>query len=265
MAADSPNAKCLISGNWKMHHNHLEAIQAIQKLGLALTDKVLAAVEVSIHPPFTSLRSVQTVVDADNMIISLGAQNCHFEDSGPFTGEVSPAMLAKLHVRYVIVGHSERRAMGETDEIVRSKVIAVLRNNMTPILCVGESVVEREEGSTADRLRSQVSSALKGLGASELSGIVVAYEPIWAIGTGRSATAQDAAEAAMIIRQEVSSLAGEDVGSLIRVQYGGSVGPDNVVELLAPAEINGALVGGASLDPATFSSLIQAVAGSLGR
>ncbi len=193
--AESTPRRPLVSGNWKMHLNHFEAIQTVQKLSYRLSPADYAALDVSVHPPFTDIRSVQTVLDADEIPIALGAQNCYFEDQGAFTGEVSPSMLVKLRVSYVIVGHSERRELfGESDELVASKVRAVIRHEMTPILCVGETLEEREGGATADKVRGQLLAALEGLPGAAVGGLVVAYEPIWAIGTGRTATPADAQE-----------------------------------------------------------------------
>jgi triosephosphate isomerase len=252
--------RSLISGNWKMNLNHLEAIQVIQKLGLRLTAKEYETVDVSVHPPFTDLRSVQTLIDADELSLCLGAQNCHWEDKGAYTGEVSPAMLAKLNVRYVVVGHSERRQLfGENDEAVRRKLEAVRRHGMTPIVCVGETLEEHDAGETADRVGAQVRAALDGLG-EQTGALVLAYEPIWAIGTGRNATPAEAQETCSAIRGLVGDLAGAPAAASIRIQYGGSVNPDNAAELVAQADIDGALVGGASLEPDTFAQVVQACA-----
>ncbi len=250
--------KPLISGNWKMHHNHFEAIQVVQKLSYALSKDDYEAVDVSVHPPFTDLRSVQTVLDADRIPVLLGAQNCHWEEKGAFTGEVSPAMLAKLNVVLVIVGHSERRQLfGETDETVNNKVKAVLRHGMTPIMCVGETLEEREAGQAEDRVTAQVQAGLDGLSAEQVAGLVIAYEPIWAIGTGRTATAEDAQAMCGRIRTVVGTAFGEVGADGVRVQYGGSVKPSNIAELMAQADIDGALVGGASLDPGEFAPIVQ--------
>jgi triosephosphate isomerase (TIM) len=250
--------KPLISGNWKMHHNHFEAIQTVQKLSYRLTKDDYDAVDVSIHPPFTDLRSVQTVLQADDIPIALGAQHCHWEDKGAFTGEVSPSMLAKLDVAYVIAGHSERRQhFGETDEMVNKKVKAILATGMTPILCVGETLEEREAGSTDARVTDQVGAGLAGLTGEQVAGMVVAYEPIWAIGTGRTATPEDAQAVCATVRGVVRGAHGDDTAAAVRIQYGGSVKPSNTAELLAQADIDGALVGGASLDPDDFARIVQ--------
>ncbi|MDA8293250.1 MAG: triose-phosphate isomerase [Actinomycetota bacterium] len=249
----------LVSGNWKMNFDHHQAIHAARDLGLRLRGSDTAAVDISLHPPFTDLRSVQTVLEADDVPVALGAQNCAVEDAGAFTGEVSAPMLAKLHVEYVIVGHSERRRLfGETDEVVAAKLRAVVRNGMTPICCVGETLEEREAGATTARLTAQVEAALGAFEGTGLPALVVAYEPLWAIGTGRAASAQDAEEAAQVVRSVVARARGDDAAGQLRVQYGGSVTPENAAELLAPPDVDGLLVGGASLDPAQFVAIVRA-------
>lgn len=252
-----------MSGNWKMHHNHLEAIQVVQKLAYRVSPGDLEAAEVSVHPPFTDLRSVQTVLESDDTPIALGAQHCHWEDKGAYTGEVSPSMLAKLNVTYVIAGHSERRELfGETDEMVNRRVLAILRNNMCPIVCVGETLDEREAGSTAEKVRRQVLADLVGVAPETVAGIVIAYEPIWAIGTGRTATAGDAQETCATIRSAVEELAGDDAAASVRIQYGGSVTAANAGDLCRQGDVDGLLVGGASLDPDVFAAVVKsAVAG----
>jgi triosephosphate isomerase len=257
--ADRPPARRpLISGNWKMHHTHLDAIQVIQKLAFRLDPEVFATLDVSVHPAFTALRSVQTLLDADKIPIALGAQNCFWEEKGAFTGEVSPTMLAKLNVRYVLVGHSERRQLfGETDETVNRKVRAVLAAGMTPIMCVGETLDEREAGVTETKVSSQVGEGLAGVAAEAVADLVIAYEPIWAIGTGRTASAADAQATISAVRRVVAEQVGPDAAAAIRIQYGGSVKPDNIAELMAQPDIDGALVGGASLDPDEFAAVVQ--------
>ena len=233
--------KPLISGNWKMHHNHLEAIQVVQKLSYRLDKDVYEKVDVSVHPPFTALRSIQTVLDADDIPIALGAQHCHWEEKGAFTGEVSPAMLAKLNVSYVIAGHSERRQhFGETDQWVNRKVRAILAAGMTPVMCVGETIDEREAGSTDERVGGQVRAGLADVPAEQVAGLVIAYEPIWAIGTGNTATSAQAQEAIAFVRALVSD---RDPGA---------------AELMACPDVDGALVGGASLDPDEFAAIVAA-------
>ena len=249
--------KPLISGNWKMNYNHLDAIQVVQKLSYRLTTSDYEAVDVSVHPPFTALRSIQTLILADKIPISLGAQNCYWEDSGAYTGEVSPPMLAKLAVSYVIVGHSERREyFKESDEDVRRKLDAVFNHGMTPIVCVGETLDEREAGATDAKVTGQVEAAVTGLADDRLRRLVIAYEPIWAIGTGRTATAEDAQATIGLIRKTVRGLHG-DAADDVRIQYGGSVKSSNIAELMAQPDIDGALVGGASLDPDEFALIVQ--------
>ena len=254
-----PARKPLISGNWKMQHNHFEAIQTVQKLAFLLGNDDYDAVDVSVHPPFTDLRSVQiTLADQKATDINLGAQNCHWEDKGAFTGEVSPAFLAKLDCTYVIAGHSERRELfGETDETVHKKVQAILRHEMTPILCVGETLDEREAGTTDAKVVGQVEQGLAGLKAEQVGALVIAYEPIWAIGTGRTATPDDAQAVCGLIRSTVGRRSGAEAAAGVRVQYGGSVKPDNITDLMAQPDIDGALVGGASLDAEEFARIVQ--------
>ena len=254
----SSNRRPLISGNWKMHHNHYEAIQCIQKLAYLLTKDDFAMVDVSIHPPFTDIRSVQTLIDADELRIQLGAQNCYFEDKGAFTGEVSPSFLAKLGVRYVIVGHSERREVfAESDEMVARKVTAVFKHDMIPIMCVGETLEERESGQTSSKVLGQVRNGLVSMKSDQVGDMVIAYEPIWAIGTGRTATAGDAQAVIGAIRATVAEIHGTKAAERVRLQYGGSVKAANIGELMSQPDIDGALVGGASLDPAEFARIVQ--------
>jgi len=248
----------IIAANWKMHHDHLVAIQVVQKLSYRLQESDYAACEVVVCPPFTDLRTLQTLIEADRLKLRLGAQDCHWEDSGAFTGEVSPPMLAKLTVQYVIVGHSERRQLfGETDEAVNQKLRAVLRHGMTPIVCVGETLEEREAGGTAERVTRQTTAAFAGVKTADASKCVLAYEPIWAIGTGRNATPQDANETIGVIRDVVRDLYNATTADALRIQYGGSVKAGNASELMAMPEIDGALVGGASLDPDEFARIVQ--------
>ncbi len=249
--------KDLIAGNWKMNATHLEAIQMVQKLSYRLDPADYDRVDVVVCPPFTSLRSVQTVIESDHLRIALGAQNTHWEESGAFTGEVSPLMLQKLSVSHVIVGHSERRQLfGENDEIVNRKLKAVQHYEMTPILCVGETLEEREAGTTESRVAGQIAGGFDGIDTEAAKGVVVAYEPIWAIGTGRTATPEDAAATIGFIRTQLAARYGE-AAEQIRILYGGSVNPGNVAGLMAKSDIDGGLVGGASLDPDTFASVIR--------
>lgn len=250
--------KPLISGNWKMHHNHFEAISTVQKLAYLLTKDDYEAVDVSVHPPFTDLRSVQTVLEADEIPVALGAQHCHWEEKGAFTGEVSPAFLAKLHVSYVITGHSERRELfGETDEMVNQKAKAILKWGMTPIICCGETLDEREAGGTEEKVAGQVRAALAGIKPEQVAALVIAYEPIWAIGTGRTASAEDAQTVCALVRATVAEVAGAEAAAAVRIQYGGSVKGSNAVELMAQPDIDGALVGGAALVAEDFAAIVQ--------
>jgi triosephosphate isomerase len=256
MPADS--RKPLISGNWKMNLNHFEAIQTVQKLHYSLPKDIYDAVDVSVHPPFTDIRSVQTVIEADGLELLLGAQHCHWDEKGAFTGEVSPAFLAKLDVQLVICGHSERRELfGETDETVNRKVRAILAHGMTPIMCCGETLAEREAGETEGKVLGQIKAGLTGLKADQVAGMVIAYEPIWAIGTGRTATSDDAQAMCRAIRGAVAAQFGTDAAALVRIQYGGSVKAGTTAELMAQPDVDGALVGGASLDPGEFSRIVQ--------
>jgi triosephosphate isomerase len=250
--------KPVIAGNWKMHHDHLVAIQVVQKLTYRLDEDDYEAVDVVVCPPFTDLRTLQTLIEADKLKIGLGAQNCYFEDHGAFTGEVSPMMLAKLQVQYVIVGHSERRQLfGETDESVNRKLKAIQKHGMTPIVCMGETLDEREAGATAARVTSQTNAAFAGVKAADAAACIVAYEPIWAIGTGHNATPDDANDTIGVIRGALRDLYGDDTAATIRIQYGGSVKSGNTAALMAMPEIDGALVGGASLDPDEFARIVQ--------
>jgi triosephosphate isomerase len=212
---------------------------------------------VSVHPPFTDLRTVQTAIESDRMKFSLGAQNCYFEESGAFTGEVSPLFLAKLNVKYVIVGHSERREIfGETDDDVNRKVKAVFKAQMTPIMCCGETLEERESGGAQAKVAGQIRAGLAGVPDSQIAAMVIAYEPIWAIGTGRTATPDDAQEMCGAIRAVVAEVAGGDAAAAVRIQYGGSVKAGNAAELMSQPDIDGALVGGASLVADDFAGII---------
>ena len=252
----------LISGNWKMNLNHFEAIQTVQKLHYSLPKEVYERVDVSVHPPFTDIRSVQTVIEVDDLELLLGAQHCHWEDSGAFTGEISPRFLAKLDVKLVVCGHSERRDLfGETDEMVNKKVHAIVAAGMTPIMCCGESLAEREAGETEAKVLSQVTAGLQGLSPDQVAAMVVAYEPIWAIGTGRTATAADAQSVCHAIRNAVAAQFGADAATAVRIQYGGSVKAGTTEELMAQPDVDGALVGGASLDPDEFARIVQFAAG----
>ncbi|HEU0089979.1 MAG TPA: triose-phosphate isomerase [Pseudonocardiaceae bacterium] len=252
----------LIAGNWKMNLNHLEAIALVQKLAFALPEKYFAKVEVAVLPPFTALRSVQTLVAGDRLLIRYGAQDLHPKDSGPYTGDVSGPMLAKLDCSYVVVGHSERRQYhGEDDALVGSKVRAALRNGLVPILCVGEGLEIREAGRHLEHSTGQLIAALKGLPTDQVQTIVVAYEPIWAIGTGQVATPADAQEVCGALRATLADKYGTEVAEDVRVLYGGSVKSSNIADLVAEPDIDGALVGGASLDADEFAKLCALAAG----
>ena len=250
----------LISGNWKMNHNHLEAIHCVEKLHFRLAKEDYAHTDVSIHPPFTDLRSVQTFLAGEKHArLVLGAQNCHADEKGAFTGEVSVTMLAKLDVAYVIVGHSERRQMfGETDDAVNAKVKAVLKHGMVPIMCCGETLEQREAGEAESIVRGQIAAGLAKVKADDVAKLVIAYEPIWAIGTGRTATSDDAQAMCAAVRSQVTDSFGADAGLRARVQYGGSAKSTNAGELLSMDDIDGLLVGGASLDPDEFAKIVQA-------
>jgi triosephosphate isomerase len=241
-----------------MHLTHFEAIQIVQKLSYLVPKEVFERVDASVHPPFTSLRSIQTLIDADGLPFHLGAQHCHWETSGAYTGEISPTFLAKLDVEYVICGHSERRELfGETDEMVNRKVVAIQAIGMVPIMCVGETLDEREAGATESKVLGQVTAGLAGRSAEQVGALVIAYEPIWAIGTGRTATADDAQTVCAAIRDAVTREWGAVAGAAVRIQYGGSVKAANAAELMACADIDGALVGGASLDADEFARILQ--------
>ncbi|HEU4526482.1 MAG TPA: triose-phosphate isomerase [Actinomycetota bacterium] len=248
----------IVAANWKMHKTHLEAIQAVQKLSYLLDKDDADRVEVVICPPFTALRSIETLIDSDRLGFGLGAQDVHFEEKGAFTGEVSAGMLEALKVRYVIVGHSERRELfGETDEGVNKKVRAVFAHGMTPILCVGETLGERDAGLTDEKVVGQVERAVQNVSEEDAARLVVAYEPIWAIGTGRNALPSDAGETIGTIRRTIGQRYSAELADGVRIQYGGSVKPGNIRDFMAHPEIDGALVGGASLDPEEFALIVK--------
>jgi triosephosphate isomerase len=257
-APSVPDRRPIVAANWKMHKTHLEAIQAVQKLSYLLDKDDAERVEVVICPAFTALRSVQTLLDSDKLPYGLGAQNVAFEEQGAFTGEVSPLMLEAMQVRYVIVGHSERRQLyGEDDLTVNKKVRAVLRHGMIPILCVGETLEERDADGTESKVAQQIRRGVDHVSAEQAASIVVAYEPIWAIGTGRTADAADAGRVVEVIRATLSERYDADLAQMVRVQYGGSVKPGNIREFMAHPEIDGALVGGASLDPEDLALIVK--------
>jgi triosephosphate isomerase (TIM) len=252
--------KPLIAGNWKMYKTHLEAMRLVQQLGHELADFDFGAVEVVVCPPFTSLRTIQTLIDSDRYSFGLGAQNMYVEPEGAFTGEVSAPMLKSLDVDYVILGHSERRELfGETDDGVNAKAKSAFAHGITPIVCVGETETEREAGTTETKVEGQIGAALARLKPDDVKRTVIAYEPIWAIGTGKTATPQDAQETIAHIRKVVGRTAGDDVASEVRVLYGGSVKSGNAAALMGQADIDGALVGGASLEGSEFAAICKAV------
>jgi len=248
----------LMAGNWKMHMNHLEAIALVQKLAFTLTARDFDAVEVAVLPPFTALRSVQTLIGGDKLRISYGAQDVSQYDSGAYTGEVSGPMLAKLGCRYVLAGHSERRHYhAETDELVNAKVQAALRSGLTPVLCVGESLDCRKAGDHLRFVTGQVDGGLKGIPSAAVAAMVIAYEPVWAIGTGEVATPEDAQETAAAIRSRISEFHDAGTAAGVRILYGGSVKPDNIAPIMAQPDVDGALVGGASLDAGQFAQICR--------
>ena len=247
-----------MAGNWKMNLNHLEAIAHVQKLAFALSDKDYEAVEVAVLPPFTDLRSVQTLVDGDKLRIKYGAQDISPYDSGAYTGEISGPMLAKLKCSYVLVGHSERRQYhGETDEQCNAKVKAAFKHGLTPILCVGEALEVRRAGQQVPFTLGQLDGALKDVPAEQAASLVIAYEPVWAIGTGEVATPEDAQEVCGAIRARLAELYSPEVAGAVRIQYGGSVKSGNIGAIMAQADVDGALVGGASLDADEFVKIVR--------
>lgn len=250
--------KPLIAGNWKMHATHLEAIQMVQKLSYRLDSDDYERVEVAVFPAFTALRSAQTVIEIDHLAISLGAQDVDWREDGAFTGAVSASMLAALGVRYVIVGHSERRSIfGDGEAEVGKKARAVVEAGMTPIVAVGESLEQREAGETASVIASQLAAGLKGIEPEVVARSVIAYEPVWAIGTGRTADPDTAADAIGGLRDSVAASHGEGAAERVRILYGGSVNPGNIASFMAKRAIDGALVGGASLDPDQFAAVVR--------
>jgi triosephosphate isomerase (TIM) len=248
----------IVAANWKMHKTHLEAIRDVQKLSYLLDADDTERVEVVVCPAFTGLRAVQTLIESDRLRIGLGAQNVHPDEQGAFTGEVSAPMLEALKVGYAIVGHSERRQLfGETDEFVNKKVRAALAHGIAPILCVGETLEERDLGNTEEKVSGQLRADLRNVTEEQAAGVVVAYEPIWAIGTGRNAEPADAGETIGLIRSTLADLYSKELADGVRVQYGGSVRAGNIRDFMAHPEIDGALVGGASLDPEEFALIVK--------
>jgi triosephosphate isomerase len=250
--------KPLIAGNWKMNLNHLEAIAVTQKLSYSLEEKDYDAVDVAVLPPFTDIRSIQTLVDGDRLRLSYGAQDLSPDVSGAYTGDISGSMLAKLGCTYVAVGHSERRAIhGEGDELLNRKLKAALANDLVPIFCIGEELAIREAGTHVEHVLTQLRNGLKGLHKPDLKKIVFAYEPVWAIGTGKTATPEDAQEVCAAIRVELAKIGSDEIAEAARILYGGSVKSANIVEIMRQADVDGVLVGGASLDPEEFARIAK--------
>jgi triosephosphate isomerase (TIM) len=248
-----PARRPLMAGNWKMNLNHLEAIALVQKLAFSLTEEQLSDVEVVVLPPFVDVRSVQTLVDGDKLLIGYGAQDLSPHAGGAYTGDISGAMLAKLGCQYVVVGHSERRAYhGEGDGLVNAKVKAALANDIAPILCVGEGLEVREAGGQVEHVLRQADAALDGLTPDQVENVVVAYEPIWAIGTGRTATPEDAQEVVGALRGRLAERYPGPLAARVRILYGGSVKAANIAAIMVQPDVDGALVGGASLDAEEF-------------
>ncbi|MGH3304305.1 MAG: triose-phosphate isomerase [Streptosporangiaceae bacterium] len=243
----------LIAGNWKMHNNHFEAIALTQKLGFALVDRDFKAADIAVLPPFTALRSVQTLIDGDRLLLRYGAQDVSPHPDGAYTGDVSARMLAKLGCQFVLAGHSERRQYhGEDDALVNAKIRAILQAEMAPLLCVGEPLEVRQGGRHLDYTLAQLDGGLAGLTAEQVGRLVIAYEPVWAIGTGEVATPGDAQEVCAAVRARISALGGDAVAGKTRILYGGSVKADSMPAIMAEPDVDGALVGGASLDASEF-------------
>jgi len=250
--------KPLMAGNWKMNLNHLEAIAVAQKLVYSLADKDYDEVDIAIIPPFTDIRSIQTMVDGDRLRLTYGAQDLSPEASGAFTGDISASMLAKLGCTFVIVGHSERRAIHkEDDALINRKMRAALAHELTPIFCVGEELAVRESGAHVSHVIRQVRAGLEGLHKPELKKIVIAYEPVWAIGTGKTATPEDAQEVCAAIREEIEQIGSADIAANMRILYGGSVKSSNAAEIMKQPDVDGALIGGASLDPEELAKIAK--------
>ena len=250
--------KPLMAGNWKMNLNHLEAIAVAQKLVYSLADKDYDEVDVAIIPPFTDIRSIQTMVDGDRLRLQYGAQDLSPEASGAFTGDISGSMLAKLGCTFVVIGHSERRAIHhEDDALINRKIRAALTHELTPIFCVGEDLPVRESGAHVSHVIRQVRAGLEGFHKPELKKIVIAYEPVWAIGTGKSATPEDAQEVCAAIREEIQQIGSAEIATNMRILYGGSVKSSNIAEIMKQADVDGALIGGASLDPEELAKIAK--------
>jgi triosephosphate isomerase (TIM) len=258
----SEGRRPLIAGNWKMHMTHLDAIGLVQKIVFSLKESELDAAEVVVLPPFTALRSVQTLINGDKLEIGYGAQDLSAQDSGAYTGEVSGAMLAALACQFVVVGHSERRALhAEDDAVVSAKTRAAMRHGLTPIVCVGEGLEVRRSGDHVAHTTAQLDAALEGLSAEQVAMVVVAYEPVWAIGTGEVATPDDAQEVCAALRERLAERYGPETAATVRILYGGSVKGGNTAGILAGPDVDGALVGGASLDADEFAQICRTAAG----
>ncbi|MCF4006589.1 triose-phosphate isomerase [Corynebacterium uropygiale] len=256
--------KPLIAGNWKMNLDHLEAMKSVQKLAFTLPKEYYEKVDVALTVPFTDIRSVQTLVEGDKLQITYGAQDVSTHESGAYTGEVSAQMLSRLGCTWVVVGHSERRQYHhETDELVAEKAKAALDKGMSPIVCVGEALEIREKGEHVSFVTEQTRASLAGLSAEELSRTVIAYEPVWAIGTGKVASAEDAQEVCHAIRGVIAEIANEEVAQGMRILYGGSVKAETVADIVGQPDVDGGLVGGASLDGEAFAKLAANAAGPL--
>ncbi len=247
-----------MAGNWKMNLNHLEAIAVAQKLVYSLSDKDYDAVDIAILPPFTDIRSIQTLIDGDRLRLLYGAQDLSPDNGGAFTGDISGSMLSKLGCTFVVVGHSERRAIHkEDDALINKKIRAALAHDLIPIFCVGEELPIRESGAHVSHVIRQVRAGLEGFTKPELKKIVIAYEPVWAIGTGKTATPEDAQEVCAAIREEVENIGSPEIAANMRILYGGSVKSSNIAEIMKKADVDGALIGGASLDPEELAKIVK--------
>lgn len=261
--ATTSGRRPLVAGNWKMNLTHLEAIALVQKVAFTLNDRELTEVEVAVLPPFVSIRGVQTLIDGDQLDVEYGAQDISVHDSGAYTGEVSGAMLAKLGCRYAVVGHSERREYHhEDDATVNAKAKAAFKNGIVPIVCVGEGLDEREAGGQVAHCTAQLAAAMDGILADQARNVVIAYEPVWAIGTGKTATPDDAQEVCGALRDKLADLYSGDLADAVRIIYGGSVKPDNAAALAAQRDVDGSLVGGASLDGEQFAAICRFAGGA---
>jgi triosephosphate isomerase (TIM) len=258
VAQDKVGRKPIIAGNWKMNMTHTDAIALVRTISYELKEQDYDRVDVVVAPPYTSLRSVQLVLEEEYIPIALGAQNLHWEDEGAYTGEISGVFLKALHCTYVIVGHSERRKyFNETDDTVNKRIVAALRHGLIPIVCCGETDEEREAGQTEAVIERQLTDGLAGFTPEQIGGMVIAYEPVWAIGTGKAATPEDANETIGFARGILAKVSDGAVARSVRIQYGGSVSAGNIASLMAQPEIDGALVGGASLEAKSFAMIVR--------